>query len=103
MTRPKIQVWVPAYFWSDHADRCPADDAETEMASELRAAGRRVLIEADPRQLETLRSDAAFYCDRYGPDEAPRALVRSARGKLEALRKAASEESTNPVEKEGTK
>jgi hypothetical protein len=83
-----LQLWVPAYFWSDHADRCPCDDPETDMATEVREAGRRVLIEATPKQLEVLRSDAAFYCDRDGPDECPPGLVRSARATLAAIAKA---------------
>ena len=88
-----IQLWVPAYFWSDHADRCPADDPETDMARELREAGRRVLIEGSPKQIETLRSDAAFYCDRDGPDECPAGLKRSARATLDAIRKATAQNS----------
>jgi hypothetical protein len=89
ITKPTaLRLWVPAYFWSDHADRCPADNPETDMATEIREAGHRVQIEATPKQLETLRSDAAFYCDRDGPDECPPGLVRSARATLVAIAKA---------------
>lgn len=57
------------------------------MATELRQAGHRTLIEATPVQLEVLRSDAAYYCDRDGPDECPPALVRSAKATLAAIAK----------------
>lgn len=79
-------AWVPAKFWDDHVDRCPCDgDPQTAMAAEVRRAGNRVLIEGDARQLECLRSDAAYYCDKDGPDECPPGLVRSAKATLEAL------------------
>lgn len=82
-----IQLRVPSYFWNDHADRCPCDNAETDMATEICVAGSRTLIEATPEQLEVLRSDAAYYCDRSGPDEAPASLKRSAKATLAAIAK----------------
>lgn len=81
------QLWVPAMFWADHADRSPCDNADTDMAVEVRESGNRVLIEGDARQIETLRSDAAFYCHPSGPDEAPAGLVRSAAATLKAIKK----------------
>ena len=83
-----LQLWVPSYFSSAHADRCPCDNAETDMAQEVREAGRRTLIEATPQQLETLRSDAAKYRHRDGPDESPPSLVCSAKATLAAIDKA---------------
>lgn len=80
------QIWVPAYFWDDHCDRCPCDgDPEVAMAREIRRAGRRVLIDGNETQVECLRSDAAFYCDAHGPDECPLGLKRSAAATLKAL------------------
>ena len=84
-----LRLWVPASFWSDHADRCPCDDPETEMATEVRDAGRRVLIEATPKQLEVLRSDAEFYAEGNVDDCA--ALVRSAQATLAAIAAATGE------------
>lgn len=82
------QVYVPAMFWDDHCDRCPCDgDPDLVMAKEVRRSGSRVLIEGTPEQLEVLRSDAAFYADRWGPDECPPGLKRSAAATLKALQK----------------
>jgi hypothetical protein len=83
-----IQLWVPSRFWDDHADRSPCDNFETDMAREIRCVGHRTLIEATPKQLETLRSDAAYYCDRWGPDECPPGLKLSAKATLRAIAKA---------------
>lgn len=83
-----VRLWVPAMFWNDHAERCPSDDGEKGICTEIREAGRRVLIVGTPEQIECLRSDAAFYCDRDGPDECPPGLVRSARATLAAIAKA---------------
>jgi hypothetical protein len=82
---PRITVWVPANFWSDHEDRCPCNNEATDMATEIRKAGRRVLIEGNAKQLETLRSDAEYYCGRDGPDECPPGLIRSAKATLAAV------------------
>jgi hypothetical protein len=82
------RLYVPALFWADHSERCPCDgDPDKAMARELRQAGRRALIEGTPEQIECLRSDAAFYCDPAGPDEAPANIVRSARATLAAIAK----------------
>lgn len=79
-----MQLQVPASFWDDHSDRCPADD-ENEMCVEVARKGRRVTIECDDRQLETLRSDAAFYAEG-NVDDAAR-LVQSAKATLAAIAK----------------
>jgi hypothetical protein len=82
---------VPAYFWDDHSDRCPCDgDPEQAMAREVKRSGSRVTIEGTPAQLECLRSDAAYYCDRDGPDECPAGLKRSAAATLRALARGAA-------------
>lgn len=82
-------IFVPSIFWDDHSDRCPCDgDPEEAMAKEVRRAGRRVLVEGTAAQIECLRSDAAFYCDNDGPDEAPASIVRSARATLAAIERA---------------
>lgn len=87
-----MQKWVPAKFWDDHSDRCPCDgDPELEMATEIRRSGNRVLIEGSAQQIEVLRSDAAFYADRWGPDELPLGLKRSAIATVKALVKEASD------------
>jgi len=80
------QYKVPALFWDDHADRCPCDgDPEIAMASEVTRSGSRVTILGNESQIECLRSDAAFYADKWGPDEAPANLKRSAIATLKAL------------------
>lgn len=82
------QIYVPALFWEDHFERCPCDgDPDLAMAREIRRAGRRMLM-GNAEQIECPRSDAAFYCDGYGPDEAPANIVRSARDKLKAIARA---------------
>lgn len=84
-----MQFYVPSTFWDDHADRCPCDgDPEVAMASELARKGARVLIAGSPAQIECLRSDAAYYCDRSGPDECPPQIKRSAKATLDAIAKA---------------
>jgi hypothetical protein len=83
-----MDLWVPAKFWDDHSDRCPADNPETDMCDEVRRAGARVLVRGTAKQVECLRSDAAFYCDRDGPDECPPGLVRSAKATLDAIKRA---------------
>lgn len=80
------QYKVPAKFWDDHADRCPCDgDPESAMAREISRRGARVTIEGDASQIEVLRSDAAYYCHRWGPDECPPGLRHSAAATLKAL------------------
>lgn len=82
---------IPTLFWDDHRDRCPVDgDPETareRMATEIRRGvyGRVVLIEGTPEQIEVLRSDAAFYADKDGPDLCPPDLRLAARRTLEKL------------------
>lgn len=89
-TETKYTIWVPSYFWHDHEDRCPSDDAENGMADRVREAGNRVLITGTAKQIECLRSDAEYYCDRWGPDEAPQTLKRSAAATLNAIDKQVS-------------
>jgi len=80
------QYKVPAKFWDDHSDRCPCDgDPELAMASEVRRAGSRVLIEGNEAQIECLRSDAKYYCHKWGPDECPAGLKQSAAATVRAL------------------
>lgn len=81
-----MNVLVPLTFWLDHADRSPCDD-ESEMCIEVERKGNRMLIECNAIQLENLRSDAAFYCHRDGPDECPPAIKASARATLNAIAK----------------
>lgn len=87
-TKRLMRLKVPAAFWDDHADRCPNDgDPETAVAREVSRHGNRVLIEGTEAQIRNLRSDAEFYCDRWGPDECPAGLKRSAAATLAALAK----------------
>ena len=77
---------VPAMFWDDHCERMPCDgDPEEAMAREISRSGNRVLIEGTEKQIECLRSDAKFYCDRWGPDECPPGLKGSAAATVKAL------------------
>lgn len=88
MKQSMKQFKVPAKFWDDHTERSPCDgDPETAMAKELSRSGNRVLIEGNLQQIECLRSDAEFYCDRWGPDECPPGLKASAAATLRALTK----------------
>jgi hypothetical protein len=83
-----LQLRVPATFWDDHCERCPCDgDPEVELAREVGRSGARVLIAGTASQIEWLRSDAEFYCDPAGPDEAPKGLVRSAAATIAALKR----------------
>lgn len=78
-----LRILVPLAFWLDHADRCPCDDPETDMCTEIRTAGSRALIEGTTAQVEVLRSDAAFYADGNVDDCA--GLIRSAKATLAAI------------------
>ncbi len=81
-----LRYKVPERFWDDHCDRCPCDgDPQEAMANEVSRAGRRVLIEGTEAQIETLRSDAKFYADPWGPDELPLGLKASAKATVKAL------------------
>lgn len=82
----QLRLWVPSYFWNDHADRCPSDDGEDGMCIEVRSAGNRTLLAGTPKQIETLRSDAAFYA-AGNVDDCPQ-LIRSAKSTLAAITKA---------------
>lgn len=81
-----VRKWVPAKFWDDHCERCPCDgDPGDAMAAEVKRAGNRVLIEGTTAQIQVLRSDAEFYADKWGPDELPPGLKRSAIATVKAL------------------
>lgn len=86
MTNEQRLYRVPLLFWLDHADRSPCDRPE-QMAEEISVQSRVAFIMANDEQIECLRSDAAFYCDRWGPDECPSSIKRSARATLEAIAK----------------
>lgn len=77
------RMLIPLTFWLDHADRCPCDDPETGMCTEVRTAGSRALIEGTAAQIEVLRSDAEFYA-QGNVDDCP-AVVRSAKLTLLAI------------------
>lgn len=77
--------WVPATFWDDHADRAPSDLGQAGICREDRRAGQRVRIAGKAEQVECLRSDAKFYCDRDGPDQCPRSIKDSARRTLDII------------------
>lgn len=81
---------VPSRFLDDHFDRCPCDDPENQMVQEVKRVGSRVTITGTDEQIETLRSDAEFYCNEYGPDMCPPGLKRSAKATLKSLTKTES-------------
>lgn len=72
------ELWVPATFWDDHADRVPADDGDAGVCREVARAAARVRIRGSSAQLQVLHNDAAFYTGKDGPDECPPAIRRSA-------------------------
>lgn len=79
------ELWVPATFWEDHADRCPTDNGDDGLCRKRRCAGHRVFIRGSDAQLQVLRDDAAFYAGEDGPDECPAAIRRSAARTLRAI------------------
>lgn len=82
MSEQKIDVLaVPAKFYDDHAER------ELPAPAEVRRAGSRVYIRADDPEIESLRSDAAFYADPSCMDAecCPRGIIESAKRTLAAL------------------
>jgi hypothetical protein len=86
MSKMIKQYKVPAKFWDDFSDRCPCDgDPQVEMPNEVSRSGNRVLIEGIDSQIEWLRSDAAYYSNRWGPDECPPGLKASAAATVKAL------------------
>lgn len=74
-------VWLPAMFWTDHAERCCEHEGEWD---ELRRARNRVQVSLDKAALENLRSDANYYGGPDGPDE-DRALRNSAQRTMIAI------------------
>ncbi len=79
-----VVVTIPATFWDDHGDRCPHDD-EDDLPQEIERKGSRVTIKANQAGLRGLIADATYYAGADAPDEAPRAVVASARRTLAVL------------------
>jgi hypothetical protein len=77
---------IPALFWFDHSERCPCD-SEDQMAELVSVQGRVAFVMANAVQIETLRSDAAFYAE--GNADGVQHLVRSAKATLESIARAA--------------
>ena len=80
-------LWVPSYFFDDHYDRSPSDDGSDGICTIVRASKYKVLINGTNEQIECLRSDAEYYCDKWGPDEAHLGLKRSAAATIRAIAK----------------
>lgn len=72
-----VQLTIPATYWDDYSER-QAVDEPSQMAVEVKRAGSRVTIEADPIQLKYLKSDADFYAEG-NTDDAPAAVLRGAK------------------------
>lgn len=68
---------VPASYWDDFSERSPVDTPE-QLAIEVRRAGNRVTIEANPEQLLYLKGDADFYAEG-NTDDTPAAVLRGAK------------------------
>lgn len=80
------EIWLPAKFWNDHADR------ELPAGELVREAGSRVLVKVTCDELSEIRSDASYYADPAGPDdyEGRAAMVRSAKATVRAIDAACS-------------
>lgn len=81
-------VWLPALFWRDH------DERELPAGRLIEQRGNRVRVECTAAELAEIRSDAAYYSDRHGPDGmdeeyGPR-LKRSAAATVRAVDRASS-------------
>lgn len=77
-------IRIPIQFFEDHHARAlPTPEI-------VRDTRRHYFISADDPHLESLRSDAEFYADRWGPD-APWLKV-SARATVAAIEKALRQE-----------
>lgn len=72
-------IRIPWKFYIDHYER------GLPTPEEVKTTNAHVFIRADDPSLESLRADAEFYCDRFGPD-APW-LKASARATLAAINK----------------
>lgn len=70
------QLIIPARYWDDFSERAPVDSPE-QLANEVRRAGNRVTIEADPVQLKYLLGDAEFYA-QGNTDDTPTVVIRGA-------------------------
>ena len=71
-------IKLPWKFYLDHCDR------NLPSPQIVKHNNRCLWVSSDDSNLESLRSDAEFYCDRFGPDTWP-ALRNSARATLEAI------------------
>jgi hypothetical protein len=76
------ELWLPAKFWNDHADR------ELPSGELLCESGNRVRIRATDAELAEILNDAEYYADAAGPDEyeGRAALVRSAKATIRRIR-----------------
>ena len=74
-------IRIPWRFYIDHFER------GLPTPEEVKTTDRHVYISVDDPHLESLRSDAEFYCDKFGPDIWP-ALRASARATLDAIESA---------------
>lgn len=74
-------VWLPATFWHDHADR------ELPAGVLIKERGRRVQVNCTRAELDEIRSDAAYYSDKSGgPDwEEGGPIRRSAAATVRAI------------------
>ena len=75
-------IRLPWKFYLDHFERgLPTPD-------DVKSTKAHVFIRADDPHIESLRADAEFYCDRFGPDLISTALRNSARATLQAINEA---------------
>jgi len=80
-------IRIPWAFYIDHSER----DLETPEI--VKSTKRHIWIRADDPALSELRSDAAYYCHKYGPDaEYLFGLKASARATMNAINAALGEE-----------
>lgn len=77
---------MPATFVQDHFDR-GLPHCEGGVGEIRRWSGRNVVVRLNAQAFSHLRSDAAFYADKDGPDECPLPIKRSAGATMGALAK----------------
>ena len=71
-------IRIPWKFYLDHFERgLPTPD-------DVKSTARHVWIDAADPALESLRADAEFYADQFGPDNCP-AITASAKATLAAI------------------
>lgn len=75
-------VWLPAKFWNDHADR------ELPAGVLIKTRGNRVQVNCTHDELAEILNDAEYYSDPAGPDdyEGRAAMVRSAKATVRAIK-----------------